>query len=365
MKKTIHIHLGTADTGRFEESKHPRADDGRFGNKAGEHDHHESRAEKNGSHAATQKKQAAPGSQLPEVMKKKLRDHGMVGTFPPADVPVSAIKHADLSADAESLKYQALMSWVQKTKSGRLSRQYRYTKEFHERNAAEKFSRVSLIEPHIEKIQRHLTTQMADGTLTPREREAAAIASAIRETGLRPTDGSESVKHGHYGISSLQARHAKVVGKEINLDFIGKEGIRNQTIIKEPVNVAYFKEALKGKSGDQPVFAIANSDDAGAALKAASLKVGGPSDIKIKDLRTLKATQTAESVVDNYDGVPPPLTGIEAKDTKLIQSAILKMSAQVSTVLNNTPEQARANYINPRIWKSWQSKLASSLQKKN
>lgn len=354
----------------FEEEEHPRVEGGEHGGEF---------AEKGGTATTTEKPakapkkpkavkpvkeakpaRAAPGSQMGEEVKTKLREAGMVGTFPPAAVPMENVKVADLSADPDKLKFQELMQWDQKTKSGRISRQYRYTQEFHDRNAAQKFERVAVIEPYLEKIGESLTKQMEDESLSQREWEAAAIASVIRETGLRPTDGADSVKHGHFGISSLQARHLTVKGEEVHLDFIGKEGVRNQTVVKEPGNVHFLKEAVGRSKGDEGfIFQEATSDDAGDVLKNASLEAGGPRDIKIKDLRTLKATQTARQVVESYAGPPPPLTGKKEKDVKLVQKAILAMSGEVAKVLNNTPTQARDNYIHPEIWKTWQVKLAT------
>lgn len=308
----------------------------------------------------TAAKRAAPGSQLAEDIKKQLRDFGMTGTFPPADVKIEDIKFNDMTRGAEALKYEMLISWDQKTKSGRISRQYRYTQEFHDRNAGEKFERVSAIEPHIKKIVDSLHFQLSDKTAPLALREAAAIASAIHETGLRPTDGDDSVKHGHFGISSLQGRHAKIVGDEIHLDFIGKEGVRNQTIVKTKANVDFLKVALAETKPDEFIFKKANSTNAGDVLKKTSKAVGGPSDIMIKDLRTLKATQSAKQIVESFKGPPPPLTGVKTKDVKLIQSAILAMSGSVAKILNNTPTQARDNYIHPEIFKKWQQSLVQN-----
>ena len=147
-----------------------------------------------------------------------------LGTFPPHDVPLDKIILPPADAKPDEWKYKAIMQWDQVTKSGRISRQYRYTQEFHDRNAAEKFERVMAVEPHLEKAREVLTKQMTRGEFAE-DQDAAAIALIIMETGLRPTDGADSVKHGHYGIASLQGRHVKVKGNEVRLDFIGKEGV--------------------------------------------------------------------------------------------------------------------------------------------
>lgn len=306
----------------------------------------------NNPSATAPRKRPAPGSQMPEDVKQRLRAQGMVGTFPPYDVPVSEIQYGVPGKD------KALMWWKQTTKSGRVSPQYRYTQEFLDGNADDKFERITAIEPHIEKIKGFLTKAVSTKTLSQKDQEAAGIANVIRETGLRPTDNNASVKHGHYGIASLQARHCKVKGNEIHLDFIGKEGVRNRTIVKDPANVGLLKDLLATAGGPKDfLFKNANSSDAGDVLKKISVKIGGPVDIKLKDLRTLKATQLGREVVRNFDGPPPPLTGNQAKDARMLKRAMLEMSADVSKVLNNKPMQAFKSYIAPQIWTDWQAKI--------
>lgn len=237
-------------------------------------------------------------------------------------------------------------------KSGRVSRQKRYTQAFHDRNAAAKFDRVMKIAPKLPKIHAEVVSRMGSGS--DRDRDAAAIASVILETGLRPTDSAESVKHGHFGIASLQARHCKIVGDTIKLDFIGKEGVRNTATIRNPANVARLKTLLSGKSGKDKVFS-ANSTDAIKVLQESSVKVGGPKAIKLKDLRTVKATQLAEAIAKSFR--PPEMTGNEKKDERAIERAILEMSGMVANMLNNTARQARDNYIHPEVFKKWRRKI--------
>lgn len=297
-------------------------------------------------------KGGAPGSQLSPAQRTQARAMGMVGTFPPAGVPVSDIHIA--TGTKEELQYKAIMQWAQKTKSGRVSHQYRYTQDFHDRNAAEKFNRVLKVEPYVEKAKAKLAQRMADTKLNRKERDAAAIASIIAETGLRPTDGDASVKHGHYGIASLRAKHLTDTGSAIKLSFVGKEGVRNRTVVRDPANVAYLRDKL---AANRDQLWDAGSTSAGQVLREVSMEVGGPSDVKLKDLRTVKATQVARKVAGSYK--LPKLTGNRKKDAKAIVLAIKEVSAKVAKVLNNTPAQAKSSYIHPEIFRPWQKRLAS------
>lgn len=293
----------------------------------------------------------APGSQLSEQQRNKLRKAGMVGTFPPADVPIGDIQFNPNPSDNTWL-----IKWKQKTKSGRISPQARYTQKFHDTNADKKFQRIKKCEPHLKEAHGILDHWVQDKSVDDNLRDASAIASIIAETGLRPTDNNESIKHGHFGVASLQARHVKIEGSEVKLDFIGKEGVRNRSVIKNPVIVAYIKQKMKGKAGKDFLWS-ANSSLAGNVLKQSFQRVGGPADVKLKDLRTIKATQVGREVVSRFKGPPPPLSGDDKRDAKVLKTAILSMSSVVAKVLCNTPVMARDNYIHPEVFREWQRRI--------
>lgn len=296
-----------------------------------------------------------PGSQLPAGVRDKALALDMVGSFPPAHVPLGAIT----ISDAKKSKDKVVMQWDQETQSNRISRQCRYVAGVAERNAAEKFERVARLEPHVKKAKAALVKTMTSEKAEGKDQDAAAIALIIMETGLRPTDGKESVKHGHYGVASLQARHVKVVGDEVKLDFIGKEGVRNRTTIRDPETVAFLKLTLEDRAPREPIW-IASSDHAGAALKKAVVAAGGNDEVMLKDLRTRVGTIAGRKAVEDFAGPPPPLTGDKEQDVKIIAKAILTMSGEVAKILNNGATMARDNYIAPEVFQAWQRKLSSA-----
>ena len=203
---------------------------------------------------------------------------------------------------------------------------------------------------------------MTNAEAKPKDQDAAAIALIIMETGLRPTDSNESVKHGHYGIASLQARHVKVVGNEVRLDFIGKSGKRNRTTIRDLRTVEFIKETMENRKSRELIW-VASSNNAGAALKNAVVAAGGDDEVKLKDLRTRVASIEAHKAVKNFKGPPPPLTDNEDDNEKIIEKAILNMSGEVAKVLNNGAKMARDNYIPPSVFRDWRKKFSSEAKK--
>ncbi len=128
-------------------------------------------------------------------------------------------------------------------------------------------------------------------------------------------------------------------------------------MIRDPENVAYIKAAKIQPNA--PLFPLATSTNAGDTLKEISEAVGGPKEIMVKDLRTLKAHMLGREAVKAFPGPPPPLTGDKKKDVKLIKAAILQMATVVSNVLNNEPTESRDTYVHPDIWTQWQESLTN------
>ena len=92
-------------------------------------------------------------------------------------------------------------------------------------------------------------------------------------------------------------------------------------------------------------------------LKQASVAVGGPEDVKLKDLRTIKATQSARKAIEEFEGPLPPMTGDRKKDARALAKAILAISAVVAGVLNNEPTMARDSYVMPQVWQFFEERL--------
>jgi len=92
------------------------------------------------------------------------------------------------------------------------------------------------------------------------------------------------------------------------LTFIGKGRVRDQAIVRDKNNVAFIKRSLKNKGEIDAIVPNTNSTKALSVLNDRTESVRGPSDILLKDLRTIKATETARNVVQSFKG-PSPLTG--------------------------------------------------------
>ena len=364
-------HQVVAHLCEFVEEDHPRDEDGKFIDKGSEAAVAAPKGDSGhtGGGAADSGKYADESGRPTAAGEARLRELGMVGTMPPKNA--SDIVMADLSNGPEFFADKAMIKWKQPSEKtpGRISDQYRYTHEYHVIHEAEKWAVVEALEPHINRIKDDLRTVLVTAN-TVEKRQAATVAAIIAETGLRPTDDKTSVSHGHYGAASLLTDHVIFSAEEAHLVFVGKEGVLNTATVRDPENVAALKEAHAAAKEGGPLFAKTNSTKAGAVLKRVVKSAGitMPVDAKgkkqwakLKDLRTVKATQTARVAIAEFTGAPPPWTGNKTKDVRAISKAIMLISARVGKVLNNGASQARDNYVHPKVWEEWQAKLKAGM----
>ena len=149
---------------------------------------------------------------------------------------------------------------------------------------------------------------------------------------------------GRFGVSTLTSAHVKITGNKVEFEFVGKQGKLNKATIKNKAVAEALAPYVKGgnKLNKQML--------AQAALEAARATL--PAGMKLKDLRTIKATSTAMEVLDKVI-TPPPLTGDKRKDKRLLAKAILQASKEVAKVINNTPAVARSTYVHPQVFQQW------------
>lgn len=283
-------------------------------------------------------KRGAPASQLPEDVQARLKELG-VGKLPAADIPAEHI-HVRLDGDPHET---AVIKW--RDAKGKL--QSGYTPEFHKRNAEKKWARVMGFMTGFKKTKSNIHKALSSSEPGSREHQAALVSAIITHTGLRPGSAA-SAKHGHYGVSTLTPAHITIDGNKVSFEFVGKQGKTNTATIRNGAIAQALTPYMKGGNRrNQPMFGSTVVADARKTLRSAS---GG--DMKLKDLRTIKATQKAMQMLDEVV-TPPPLTGNPAKDKRLLAKAMLEASVAVADLINNTPAVARSSYVHPQVFRKW------------
>jgi DNA topoisomerase I len=211
------------------------------------------------------------------------------------------------------------------------------SESYDARSAAVKFGRVS------EMIKEHDTIgkQIDKARKDPATKEEADVAWLMREQGTRPgSDRDTKAKVRAYGATTLEARHVVESPDGVRLQFIGKEGIAHDHLIRNPeLGKMLVQRKQAAATPDARLFA---TDDKKVRDFTASLDGGKFSP---KDFRTSVATRMA---VDHVKADPHP-----SKDEKEHRKRVMDVAARVSKLLGNKPAQALESYIHPMAFSSW------------
>ena len=108
------------------------------------------------------------------------------------------------------------------------------------------------------------------------------------------------VKVPTYGVTTLQARHVKVKGGKVSLEFIGKSGKTNYVNIMDKMvatELAARKKAA-GKKGDTPVITTS------AATVNNYFKLVAGQEFSAKNFRTYQGTATATKALEGITEIP-------------------------------------------------------------
>jgi len=211
---------------------------------------------------------------------------------------------------------------------------YIRSKEYSEAKAAEKFARLRDFSQAVPAIMKQIRKDKSN-------KEEAAILFIISQTGFRVgSEKNTKAKVKAYGISTLEGRHVKVNGDNVEFDFIGKEGIRNYKTVRSKELAEIISQHKKGDN--EKMFKVPGSK----ALSYLQQISGRP--FKVKDFRTYIATNIALEAVK---GMPIPTTAKEFKSYKA------KVAKKVSEELCNTPDMALKAYIAPEVFTPWISQL--------
>jgi DNA topoisomerase I len=232
----------------------------------------------------------------------------------------------------------AVMEWMD-TKG---SSQRAYSEAFLNKTASQKWKRISAFRNQLAGIRKDARNRLLNAQPGTPEHQSATIVAIIAETGLRPGGREDSVAAGRFGVSDLLGSHVRIEGDVARLNFVGKAGKDNYAEIRDPVTIGALQK-LKDSAGDGQLFSV-SPDRARDVL---------PKGMKLKDMRTIIATDTAEQALAAIPSPPPPLPADPEQAKKLIAKLILQASKVVAGKLNNTPSVAKASYIHPEVLNEW------------
>lgn len=265
----------------------------------------------------------------------------------PVGIPQDQVT-VDLTGDVDS---KAVMRWKD-PKTGKEQRAY--TQEFMRKSAAQKYKRVTALPFDVDSRiikNSHKYLKSIEST----KDQSHAILAIIAHTGLRPGNRKLYRETGNRAISTLSPDNVIIKGDRVVLNFIGKSYHENNSSFKDAKVAKYLAELKKKNAGKEFLFDISTTKVADFILK----KEIGLEGIKLKDLRTLKATKTAVEFLHSKEIPPPPLP-IDPKEIKKLVAKKLKMTFEkVSSILNNSPAMAQKSYVPPGVISDWLKELGA------
>lgn len=217
----------------------------------------------------------------------------------------------------------------------------RYSKEEIFKNYQNKYKRTRLFEENVDKIVSSIKKDI--NSSDAKKAQSALILYIIYKTGLRiGSDNDTKADVKAYGISTLLNKHINFdpEKKYVYLDFIGKKGVRNKSLIKDPL--IYEKLlSLKTPNWSKEIFQTSSKTVRNYFNDLKNNK----GKFKIKDFRTLKANEIAKKLIDSKKGPAPT--------EKKFRKWQLLVADYVAKKLGNTRAVALNDYIDPQLWQKW------------
>jgi hypothetical protein len=186
-----------------------------------------------------------------------------------------------------------------------------------------------------------LTIKVGDDLVIVKDKKTKAELLRRKAAGEDLQDTSFWLKS--HGATTLEGRHVVQSKDGVRLQFVGKEGVWHDHLVKDQALAKMLtdrKEASFGKlfkTNENKVLKYVDERDGGGYLN--------------KDLRTGRANIIARQEIAK---LPQP------KDKKEYKSCVQKVAEAVAHVLGNEWKQCIKSYINPEYFSSWQVKMGGA-----
>ena len=177
-----------------------------------------------------------------------------------------------------------------------------------------------------------------------RERVLAAMGRLLLRGFLRPGSQVYAKENGTYGLATLRAKHVRVRGRRITLDYPGKGGKPQVREIDDPA-AARVVRALLAEPGRE-VFKYRNGGDEWVKVRRRNLnaylrEITG-TRITAKDFRTWAGTLLGACALSRSGYPEPP-------SARAIRRSVASAMKETAELLGNTPAVCRASYVSPGI----------------
>jgi DNA topoisomerase-1 len=230
-------------------------------------------------------------------------------------------------------------------RDARNRKQYRYHLSWREHRDANKFQHVLAFAQALKGIRKQVADDLESRGLT-RNKVLAALVRLLETTLIRIGNDEYARANHSYGLTTMRNRHAKVLGKKVVFDFVGKSGKHHHIDILDQ-KLARIVQSCQDLPG-QHLFEYKDLEGHIRAVKSQDVnnylrEISGE-NYTAKDFRTWIATVLAAIALREFDKVTSPSQA--KRNVKTVFTSVAK-------VLGNTPAICRKCYVHPEIVQSY------------
>jgi DNA topoisomerase-1 len=224
-------------------------------------------------------------------------------------------------------------------------KQYRYHAEFRAEREQTKFAELVTFGEALGDLRAAIGRDLSKPGLGF-ERMLALVVSLLECTYVRIGNECYATTNKTYGLTTLRSHHVIVHGSTVHIRFVGKGGRRNEVAVSDP-KVSRLIRRCQELPG-QLLFRYEDDDGALRPITSTDindyLRARSGLDATAKTFRTWGATLLAAV---GFAALPP------ARTTRQRQAAVKVVVQTVADELHNTPAIARASYIHPAVFESY------------
>ncbi|MFD2288521.1 DNA topoisomerase IB [Pedobacter petrophilus] len=236
-------------------------------------------------------------------------------------------------------------------------KQYRYHAKWTSRRSEDKYYRLYEFGKNLPEARKKLAKDLRRKDLD--ERKVLAISVDVLQKSLIRV-GNENYKqlYGSFGLSTLRDKHVKIEGSKINIDFIGKKGVR-QTVTLNDKSLAKLVKKCRDIPG-QDLFQYYTDGKAHKGIDSGKvnnyIKEITQNDFTAKDFRTWGGTlealrQFAKCSVD---------VNVELNTKKTVVNVL----DCVAKKLGNTRAVCKSSYVYPLLITAFENNELEKYMKK-
>jgi DNA topoisomerase I len=222
-------------------------------------------------------------------------------------------------------------------------RQYLYHPEWRTRRDAAKHDRMLQFGRALSRARERVLTDLGTDGMTLER--ACAVAVRLLDLGyFRIGNDVYADKHGSFGLTTLERQHVRKQDNGLVFCFVGKSGVEHRVEIDDPATVAALETMRRRRGGEDRLLAYKNGRS-WRSLDSARVndyvRESTGLDATAKDFRTWHATVLAAAALAE--------TGEPGETKASRKRAVSGAMKEVAEYLGNTPAQARASYVDPRV----------------